>query len=328
MELALVKPQIKSIKYNDEIFEETFEISPLEPGLAKCVFGHSLRTILLALIPGYAITNYAISYKSKDESEYTEVLHPYRTILGVMPDVIDMSDVLKSASLKLLNGIKEKDVTVKKVGPCSITLGDFACDDVKVLNPDKVLLNIVEEGKEVVFTIKVKEGREYKEEDANILEGYMALDSDYSPVKMVSYSSEPTRVEGVSGYEKLIMTIKTNGKMTPKESLSVAIRIALDGYKVFKDEAMAVINNESIFFDVEEEEDKAPVCIPIAHMQLSVRACNALNAAGINTSEDFKKYTKSEIKKIKNLGKRTLDELLKKLAEYEIELKKEPKGSK
>lgn len=328
MELALVKPQIKSIKYNEETFEEIFEISPLESGLAKGVFGNSLRTILLALIPGYAITNYSISYKSKDDSEYTDVLHAFRTIPGVMPDVMSMTDVLKDASLRLLKGLKEKDITVKKVGPCTITLGDFACEDVKILNPDRVLLEIVEEGREVIFTIKVKEGREYKEEDDNILDGYMSLDSDYSPVKRVSYKAEPTRVEGISGYEKLLITIKTNGKMSPKEALSVAIRIALDGYKVFKDEAMAVINNESIFFDVEEEEDKAPVCIPIAHMQLSVRACNSLNAAGINTSEDFKKYTKSEIKKIKNLGKRTLNEVLEKLAEYEIELKKEPKGSK
>lgn len=328
MELILVKPQIKSINFNEDLLEETFEISPLERGLAKGVYGNSLRTILLNLIPGYAITNYAIRHKSKNDENYKEETHAFTTISGVMPSVTEMSLTLKDAHMRLLNDISEKDVTVKKVGPAVITLGDFACEDVKVLNSDVVLLNIVEEGKEVEFTIKIKEGRGYKEEPDFIEDGYIALDGLFSPVEKVGFKVEPTRVDGVSGYEKLLLTIKTNGKLQPKEALSVAIRIGLDGYKVFKDEAMSVISNESIFFNVEEEEDKAPVCIPIAHMSLSVRACNALNAAGINTSEDFKKYTKSEIRKIKNLGKRTLKEVIDKLAEYEIELKKESKGSK
>lgn len=328
MELMLVKPQIKSIRSNDEIFEEVFEISPLEPGLAQGVFGNSFRTILLALIPGYGVTNYAIRHKSKDQDEYTEEKHAFATISGVVPSIMDISLRLKETSFRLTDGITEKDITIKKVGPAVVTYGDFICKDVKCLNPDKVLFEIVEEGKEVEFTIKIREGRGWQEETAFEEEGFIALDGLFSPVEKVSTKVEETRVEGVSGYQKLLLTIKTNGKLTPKEALSIAIRIGLDAYSIFKEEAMSVIANESIFFAVKEEEDKPAVCIPITEMGLSVRARNALSAAGINTSEDLKKWSKNDIKKVKNLGKRTLNDLLDKLAEYEIELKKDSKSSK
>ena len=322
MELLLVRPKVKSIEYDEVNQVEKFEISPLEAGQARGVFGNSIRTTLLSNIPGYAVTNFQIGYRESGEEDYTMKSHIFDTITGVTPDLTDFYLRVKTALFRL-NGIKEKDITIEKKGPCVITLGDFVSEDVTVINPELELLNIVSDSVEIKLTLKIKEGRGYKDESFFDTEGWVSVDALFSPVKKVCPEIEEMRVNGVEGFEKLLLTIETNGKLTPKESLDTAIRIIHEGYSVLREGALDVIENESIYFDVQEEEAKNPaVYKKIGELGLSVRAYNALEAYGIHNTGDFERYTEKQIKNIDNLGKKTFEEIKKKLAEYNIELKK------
>lgn len=320
MELLLVKPRVKSLEYDEVNAVEKFEISPLEAGQARGVFGNSLRTTLLSNIPGYAATNFQIGYRKSSDEDFTMKSHSLDTIPGVTPDLTDINLNIKDGLFKLV-GVKEKDVTVTKVGPCSITLGDFKCEEVLVLNPDLTVLNIVDET-EITLTLKIREGRGYKDESVFDMEDWISVDALFSPVKKVCPVVEEMRVNGESGYEKLILTVETNGKLSPKESLDVAIRIINEGYTILSEGVVDVIENESIYFDVQEEEAKPVVYKNIGELGLSARGYNALKSYGINNTGDLERCTEKEIKDIDNLGKKTFEEIKKKLAEYGIELKK------
>lgn len=322
MELLLVRPKVKSVEYDEVNQVETFEVSPLEAGQARGVFGNSIRTTLLSNIPGYAVTNFQIGYRKSSEEDYVMKTHIFDTVEGVTPDLTDIYLKIKTALFKLV-GVKEKDITIEKKGPCTVTLGDFVSDDVKVINPDLELFNIVTDAVEVKMTLKIKEGRGYKDESAFDMEDWISVDALFSPVTKVTPVVEEMRVNGEEGYEKLTLTVQTNGKLTPKESLDVAIRIIREGYNVLSEGAVDVIENESIYFDVQEEENKnVTVYKKIGELGLSVRAYNALEDYGIHNTGDFERYTEKQIKSINNLGKKTFEEIKKKLAEYGIELKK------
>lgn len=320
MELLLVKPRVKSLEHDEVNNVEKFEISPLEAGQAIGVFGNSLRTTLLSNIPGYAVTNFQIGYRKSSDEKFVMKTHTFDTISGVTPDMTDISLTIKESLFKLV-GVREKDITVSKVGPCTITLADFKDENVIVLNPELEILKIVD-NTEVTLTLKVREGRGYKDESFFDMEDWISVDALFSPVKKVCPSVEDVRVNGESGYHKLLLTVETNGKLTPKESLDVAIRIIKEGYNVLSEGIVDVIENESIYFDVQEEESQPVVYKNIGELGLSVRAYNALKSYGINNTGDFERYTEKEIKDFDNLGKKTFDEIKKKLAEYGIELKK------
>ena len=321
MELLLVKPRVKSLEYDEVNNVEKFEISPLEAGQAIGVFGNSIRTTLMSNIPGYAVTNFQIGYRKSADEDFIMKNHTYDTIPGVTSDLTDVFLNIKSSLFKL-NGVKEKDITVIKKGIGSITLKDFETEDVTVINPDLEILEIVDENVEVILTLKVKEGRGYKPEDYYDIEDWNSVDAIFTPVVKVTPQVEDMRVNGESGYQKLLLTIQTNGKLTPKESLDVAIRIIQEGYNILREGAIDVIENESIYFDVQEEEVKSVVYKNIGELGLTVRAYNALKSYGIHNTGDFERYTEKQIKGIDNLGKKTFEEIKKKLAEYNIELKK------
>lgn len=321
MELLLVKPRVKSLEYDEVNNVEKFEISPLEAGQAIGVFGNSIRTTLMSNIPGYAVTNFQIGYRKSADEDFIMKSHTYDTIPGVTSDLTDVFLNIKSSLFKL-NGVKEKDITVIKKGIGSITLKDFETEDVTVINPDLEILEIVDENVEVILTLKVKEGRGYKPEDYYDIEDWNSVDAIFTPVVKVTPQVEDMRVNGESGYQKLLLTIQTNGKLTPKESLDVAIRIIQEGYNILREGAIDVIENESIYFDVQEEEVKSVVYKNIGELGLTVRAYNALKSYGIHNTGDFERYTEKQIKGIDNLGKKTFEEIKKKLAEYNIELKK------
>lgn len=321
MELLLVKPRVKSLEYDEVNNVEKFEISPLEAGQAAGVFGNSIRTTLMSHIPGFAVTNFQIGYRKSKDEDFIMKTHVFDTIPGVTPDLVNVFFNIKNSLFKL-NGLKEKDITVIKKGPCSITLADFESEGVTIINPELELLKIVDENVEVMLTLKVKEGRGYKNEDFYDIEGWNSVDAIFTPVIKVCPVVEDIRVNGESGYQRLLLTIQTNAKLTPKESLDVAIRIIQEGYNILREGALDVIENESIYFDVQEEEVKQVVYKNIGELGLTVRAYNALKSYGIHNTGDFERYTEKQIKGIDNLGKKTFEEIKKKLAEYNIELKK------
>lgn len=321
MELLLIRPKVKSIKYDDVNNIEVFEIAPLEARQAAGVFGNSLRTTLMSHVPGFAVTNFKVGYRKEGEEDFTMVPHEYMTIPGVMPNMTYIFTNLKESLFKL-SGVKEKEVTITKKGIGVITLGDFASEDLIVLNPEKVVLEIVDENTEITISLKIQEGRGYKQQQAYDTEGWLSIDGIFTPIVKVAPVVREMRVNGESGYEKLEITIQTNGKMTPKEALDTGIRIIQEGYNVLREGIVDVIDNESIYYEVDEEEVKLETFKNIDELDLSVRAYNALKSYGINNTGDFERYTEKQIRDIDNLGKKTFTELKNKLAEHGIELKK------
>ena len=319
MELLLVKPKVKSISYDEVNQVEVFEISPLEAGQGICAFGNSLRSTLLSNIPGYAVTNFQIGFKASGMNDFEMKSHIFDTIPGATPDLTDLSLSLKDSRFRLVD-IKTKDITIQKKGPCTITLGDFATDGVVVINPDLELLKIVNDT-EITMSIRIQEGRGYRDENCFDTNDWISIDASFSPVVRVLPQVSDVRVNGVSGYEKLTLTVETDGRLTPKQSLDVAIRILKEGYSVLMEGVEDVIENEAIYFDVQEEEHKPVTYKNLSELGLSVRAYNALKAFGINNTGDFERYTKKQIKNIDNFGKKSFEEVEKKLIELEIELK-------
>lgn len=319
MDLLLVKPKIKSISIDEAKFVEKFEISPLEPGQAL-VFGHSLRTTLLSNIPGYAITNFTFGHRSSEKEDFKMEAHVYTTIPGVRPDLTDISLQLKKANIRL-RGNNVKEISIQKKGPCVVTLADFESEDMDILNPELELFKIVDTT-EVIMSIKVQEGRGFKREDFFDEDGLLSIDGDFSPVTKVGIDIKNVRVNGESGYEGLEIQISTNGKLLPKETLDIAIRILQEGFSVLRDGVVDVIENEAIYFDVQEEDNKTVVYRNIDELGLSVRAFNALKAYGINNTGDFERYTEKQIKGIDNLGKKTFEEIKKKLTELGVDFKR------
>ena len=319
MDLLLVKPKIKSISIDEAKFVEKFEISPLEPGQAL-VFGHSLRTTLLSNIPGYAITNFTFGHRSSEKEDFKMEAHVYTTIPGVRPDLTDISLQLKKANIRL-KGNNVKEISIQKKGPCVVTLADFESEDMDILNPELELFKIVDTT-EVIMSIKVQEGRGFKREDFFDEDGLLSIDGDFSPVTKVGIDIKNVRVNGESGYEGLEIQISTNGKLLPKETLDIAIRILQEGFSVLRDGVVDVIENEAIYFDVQEEDNKTVVYRNIDELGLSVRAFNALKAYGINNTGDFERYTEKQIKGIDNLGKKTFEEIKKKLTELGVDFKR------
>ena len=319
MDLLLVKPKIKSISIDEAKFVEKFEISPLEPGQAL-VFGHSLRTTLLSNIPGYAITNFTFGHRSSEKEDFKMEAHVYTTIPGVRPDLTDISLQLKKANIRL-KGNNVKEISIQKKGPCVVTLADFESEDMDILNPELELFKIVDTT-EVIMSIKVQEGRGFKREDFFDEDGLLSIDGDFSPVTKVGIDIKSVRVNGESGYEGLEIQISTNGKLLPKETLDIAIRILQEGFSVLRDGVVDVIENEAIYFDVQEEDNKTVVYRNIDELGLSVRAFNALKAYGINNTGDLERYTEKQIKGIDNLGKKTFEEIKKKLTELGVDFKR------
>ena len=253
MDLLLVKPKIKSISIDEAKFVEKFEISPLEPGQAL-VFGHSLRTTLLSNIPGYAITNFTFGHRSSEKEDFKMEAHVYTTIPGVRPDLTDISLQLKKANIRL-KGNNVKEISIQKKGPCIVTLADFESEDIDILNPELELFKIVD-ATEIIMSIKVQEGRGFKREDFFDEDGLLSIDGDFSPVTKVGIDVKNVRVNGESGYEGLEIQISTNGKLLPKETLDIAIRILQEGFSVLRDGVVDVIENEAIYFDVQEDDNK------------------------------------------------------------------------
>lgn len=319
MRLSLVKPTLNSLELDKVNFMERFEISPLEENQAY-IFGNSLRITLLSHIPGYAITNFKLGSKKSGEKDYVYKTHIFDVASGIVPDVADISLRFKKIACRL-NKLKEKEITLVKKGPCVVTAGDLECEDVKILNPSLEIFKIVDDT-EVSLTIRVREGRGYKDESCFDEVGWISLDGNFSPVQNVKTSVNGCSINGVSGFEKLELEITTNGKLFPKEALDIAIKILHESYDVLDNGVGDLLDNEPIYFDVEEDETSTVTYKKLEELGLSARAFNALKADGINNTGDLEKRTEKQIKEIDNLGKKTFEEVKKKVAELGLEFKR------
>lgn len=321
MELNLIKPHIKYIDTKDD-GEEIFEISPLEQGFARGILGNPIRTTLMSNMPGFAVTNVMVEYKEGEE--FLKVHHICFAIPGVIPDMTDIYMNVKSIKVKINDSSKENIVTVEKTGPCKVYAGDFETENITIYNKDLELFEITSDTT-IKVTLTIKEGKGYKKEENFYTKDVenIAIDADFNPILKVGIEDKEVRVNDIGGYCKLVIGIKTNGIITPKEALDIAIKILSDGYNILREETKSVIENESIYYDVEEEHKEVAECFSIDRLSLSQRPKNALQGYGINTTDDLKRYTKKELSGIKNLGKKSLEEVIEKLKEFNIYLKDE-----
>lgn len=306
------KPTITKIDENKDYGR--FVIEPLERGYGTTL-GNSLRRVLLASLPGAAITSIKID----------GVLHEFDTVPGVREDVMQIILNIKGIAVKSYVE-DEKKIELDVIGPAEVTAGDILTDsDIEIVNPDHYLFTIAE-GKTFKAILTVNSGRGYvpaegnKKDDAPV--GTLAVDSIYTPVKKVNYQVEPARVGSNDGFDKLTLEISTNGTIIPEDALGLSARILMEHLGLFTD-LTEVAKSAEVMKETETASDDRMLDRTIEELDLSVRSYNCLKRAGINTVFDLTEKTEPEMMKVRNLGRKSLEEVKVKLADLGLGLKKD-----
>ncbi len=298
------KPNIKCLEIDNENNYAKFVCEPLERGYGITI-GNSLRRILLSSLPGSAITGVKID----------GVLHEFSTIPNVVEDVPEIIVNLKNVRLKLdKNEEKILRINVKEEG--EVTAGDIITDGtVEILNPD-LHIATVSEGGSLVMELTAEMGRGYNTAEKNKKEnqplGVLPIDSIYTPVRKVNYSVENTRVGQMVDYDKLTIEVWTDGSLKPYEALSLAAKVMTGHLELFIDLSEATKNTQ-VMIEKEEFKKEKVLEMSIEELELSVRSFNCLKRANISTVEDLTNKTESDMMKVRNLGKKSLDEVTNKL---------------
>ena len=306
------KPTITKIDENKDYGR--FVIEPLERGYGTTL-GNSLRRVLLASLPGAAITSIKID----------GVLHEFDTVPGVREDVMQIILNIKGIAVKSYVE-DEKKIELDVVGPAEVTAGDILTDsDIEIVNPDHYLFTIAE-GKTFKAILTVNSGRGYVPAESNKKDeapvGTLAVDSIYTPVKKVNYQVEPARVGSNDGFDKLTLEINTNGTIIPEDALGLSARILMEHLGLFTD-LTEVAKSAEVMKETETASDDRILDRTIEELDLSVRSYNCLKRAGINTVFDLTEKTEPEMMKVRNLGRKSLEEVKVKLADLGLGLKKD-----
>lgn len=298
------RPNIECIKIDDENNYSKFVCEPLERGYGVTI-GNSLRRILLSSLPGCAITSVKIN----------GVLHEFSSIPNVVEDVPEIIVNLKNVRLKFAEE-EEKVLRLDFNGEGEVTAGDIQTDGtVEILNPD-LHIATVSEGGHLVMELTANRGRGYVPSDKNKTPdqdiSVLSIDSIYTPVKKVNYQIENTRVGQMVDLDRLVIEVWTDGSLKPYEALSLAAKILTGHLELFIDLSEATKNTKVM---IEKEENKKERILEksIEELELSVRSFNCLKRAGISTVEDLANKTESDMMKVRNLGKKSLDEVVAKL---------------
>ncbi|MBQ4115988.1 MAG: DNA-directed RNA polymerase subunit alpha [Clostridia bacterium] len=313
--IEIEKPNISTINLSEDGSKGRFIIEPLERGYGTTL-GNSLRRVLLSSLPGVAVTSVKID----------GVLHEISTIPGVTEDVTNIILNVKGITAKL-NSQGPKTVVIDVTGPMDVTAGDIKQDaDIEVLNPDHHIAT-VSENTRFYMELTFDHGRGYVSQEKNkqnnqSVIGVIHTDSIYTPVYNVSYTVENTRVGNITDYDKLTLEVLTNGTISAKEAISLGAKILNEHLNLFVD-----LSDEPIKADilVEREETKLEKVLEmtIEELELSVRSFNCLKRAGIDTVQDLTNRTEEDMIKVRNLGKKSLDEVIQKLHSLNLSLKKE-----
>lgn len=298
------KPNIKCLELDEVKNYAKFVCEPLERGYGITI-GNSLRRILLSSLPGSAITSVKID----------GVLHEFTTIPDVVEDVSDIILNLKMVRLKLDRN-EEKVLRIDIQGPADVKAGDIVTDGtVEVLNPD-LHIATVEKGGHLVMEMTAEMGRGYNSAEKNKKPeqalNVLPIDSIFTPVKKVNYQVESTRVGQMIDYDKLVIDVWTDGSLKPYEALSLAAKVMTEHLELFID-LSETAKNTQIMVEKEESKKEKVLEMSIEDLELSVRSFNCLKRAGISTVEDLTSKTISDMMKVRNLGKKSLDEVTNKL---------------
>ena len=308
------KPNIKCLEMDNDKNYAKFVCEPLERGYGITI-GNSLRRILLSSLPGCAITSVKID----------GVLHEFSTIQNVVEDVPEIIINLKTVSLKMDNN-EEKVLRIDFKGPGEVKAGDIMTDGtVEILNPD-LHIATVSEGGHLVMEMTADMGRGYNNAEKNKKENQaisvLPIDSIYTPVKKVNYAVENTRVGQMVDYDKLTIEVWTNGCLKPDEALSLAAKVMTGHLELFIDLSEATKNTQ-VMVEKEESKKEKVLEMSIEDLELSVRSFNCLKRAAISTVEDLTNKTESDMMKVRNLGKKSLDEVTNKLHSLGLDFAKE-----
>ena len=316
--VEIEKPRITCMDSVEDISYGKYVVEPLERGYGMTL-GNSLRRILLSSLPGYAATSIKIA----------GVLHEFSTIPGVKEDVTEIVLNVKRMIVKL-HCQEVKTVYIDAVGPCEVTAGDIKTDgEIEILNPD---LHICTLGEGATFNMEItlSQGRGYVSADRNktaqTVIGVIPIDSIYSPVTKVNYSVEPTRVGDKTDFDKLTLEIWTNSTISAKDAVSLGAKILSDHLTVFTT-LSDNINTGSTVVEKTSDRPDAKLAMTIDELDLSVRSFNCLKRANINTVADLISKTGEDMMKVRNMGKKSLDEVQKKLEMMGLSLASEDSGS-
>jgi DNA-directed RNA polymerase subunit alpha len=309
--IEIEKPRIKCVEASNDYTFGKFVIEPLERGYG-ITLGNSLRRVLLSSIPGVAVN----SIKSNT------ALHEFSTIPGVVEDVTEIILNIKELSLKMYSdGPKTVYIDVDREGP--VTAGDIKADsDVEILNPDLHIATLNGDSK-LYIEMTIDKGRGYVSAEKNKYPGQqigiLPVDSIYTPVKKVNYTVENTRVGQNTEFDKLTLEVWTNGSIKPDEAISLGARIMSEHLNLFidlSDQARSAV----ILVEKEESKKENVLEMTIEELDLSVRSYNCLKRAAINTVEDLTNKTEDDMMKVRNLGRKSLEEVLQKLEALGLQL--------
>ena len=308
------KPNIECLEVNDMENYAKFVCEPLERGYGMTI-GNSLRRILLSSLPGAAITSVKIE----------GVVHEFSTIPNVVEDVPEIIVNLKSVRLRAHEN-EEKIIKIDFNGEGEVTAGDIITDaSVEVLNPDLHIATVAEGG-HLQMEMTVERGRGYnvaeKNKKPNQAIDVLPIDSIFTPVKKVNYSIENTRVGQTVDYDKLTIEVWTDGSLKPYEALSLAAKVMTGHLELFID-LSETAKNTQVMVEKEESKKGKVLEMPIEDLELSVRSYNCLKRAGITTVEDLANKTEADMMKVRNLGKKSLDEVINKLHSLGLDFKYE-----
>lgn len=314
--MEMERPRISCEETNNGAFAR-FVVEPLEKGYG-ITLGNALRRTLLSALPGSAGIAVRIA----------GVTHEFSTIRGVTEDVVDIILNLKGLALKCRDQSKDyvTYLHIRKTGAGEVTARDFEENsEVEILNPDMHICTM-DEGAVLDLDLMVGNGRGYvpNTENKNKFNDidYIAIDSLFSPVKRVNFNVESTRVGQSVNYDKLTLEVETNGTTPAREIVALASKIVMEHINLFV-ELCSQIANTDILVSREEDKQVKLLELPIEDMDLSVRSYNCLKRAGINTVEDLIKKSRSDMLKVKNLGIKSIDEVIAKLESYGLSLRKD-----
>ena len=312
--LRFEKPEYKITEYIENNHYGKFELEPLERGFGTTL-GNALRRVMLSSLPGSAITSVKIS----------GVMHEFQKIDGIVEDVTAIVLALKSIVIK--NHTEDKKIIrlyADKEG--AITAGDIEHDaDIEIVNPELVICNLVKGGK-IEMEMTVDNGRGYVDSKTNEKlygenqVGVIAIDSLYSPIERVSYEVESARVGQNENFDKLIMNVYTNGSITPEEAMALAAKILIEHFNIVTD-LNSISDISGLMAEKKVDTITKTLETPIEEIEFSVRAYNCLKRAGINTVQDLISKKEMEVTKIRNLGKKSLKEVIDKVKEMGLKFR-------
>ena len=313
--IEIEKPKIECVEDPANGTYGKFTVEPLERGYG-ITLGNALRRIMLSSLPGTAATSIKIA----------GVQHEFSTIPGVKEDVTEIVLNVKSLITRLHNTDGIKTVYIEAVGPCEVKAGDIKGDsEVEVLNPDLHIATL-DAGATLNMELTLSHGRGYVSADRNKTAqtaiGVIPVDSIYTPVYKVNYTVENTRVGNMTDFDKLTLEVWTDGTISPRDAVSLGAKILCDHFSLFTDLSDAMGSKSTVVEKAEAQRDKV-LELTIEELDLSVRSFNCLKRANINTVEDLISKTEDDMMKVRNLGRKSLEEVINKLAMMGLSLASE-----